>query len=156
MEQYVLFWFRHIVINIQQRGFGHGGDDVVHHGGLHTFVQALDGIAEVGSLHEDVLRSFLLCARLFVEGDEGEFHLEPAVGTLIVRFEEFGVAGALDVAHLKLAAHIVLALFDDTLLGFGETERVHQVGLVDFLYFAIVHRTFVLDVALKPYVHHDG
>ena len=107
---------------------GNGGYLVVHHAALHGFVEALDGIAQVGGLYEVLQGLALLGTRLLVEDDHVELYPEEAVGGGVLRLENLCEAGFLDVADFVYSRHKGCHLFEDAAFGLCEVQGFDEVG----------------------------
>lgn len=141
--------------DVHNQCFGEGGNAVVHSSAFHGCFEFLKRVGEVGCLNENVLGGFLLFSGLLVEHDENKFGAEEAVCFLFGTFNDFSVAGTLDVADFKDAGHVGRDFFNDSALCLGEVEGIDQVGFIDFLHGAVFKRLFIFHFAFKPKIVHD-
>ena len=77
--------FGFVWVNIHDGGFGYGRNHVVCHCTFHSFVQFLYSVAKVGSLYQYGSGGLFLCSAFFVQRDEEQLALKPAVGCIFLQ-----------------------------------------------------------------------
>jgi hypothetical protein len=97
-----------------------------------------------------------LCSAFFVQRNEEQLALKPAVGCIFFRGEQFAVVGAFDVRNSELTADIRSDFFNDTGFCFSKAQRVNQIGFRYFLVHAVFHDFFVTYLTFKPSMHHKS
>ena len=139
--------------DIHIRSFSYRGDDIIHDGTFHAFLQNGQSLFEAARLDNDEIADFLLLAFLLVNSDIDKLCLVPISLLDLILVENLSNLRLADISNLKFSSDIWLKLFGYSLLSFSNIKRINELRFRDFLQQAVIHSLLINDLTIKPSIH---